>query len=264
MTKLNRAAIAESLDRTPSPLYLQVAALLRQRIEKGEWLLGQRLPSIEVLATNIPVAKLTIRQAIRELETEGLVICKHGSGTFVAKDVSNQRWYRVATDWKSLIDEISEGTQKTLQVQTPTSDPELIEGNGRLAQSYRFFKRLNLKDGLPYGFMSYHIATNVFERDSEAFISGPVLPTLGRLKQVQIASAKQTMSVATADPEASTLLQIPLNVPIVRAHRVVLDAEGVAIFVSQLTYRGDYVRFEIDLMPPVLNRSRKPSGRKGK
>ena len=243
-----KSAIAASLDRTRLPLYLQAAALVRQRIEKGEWKLGERLPSIEQLAEDIPVSRLTLRQGLACLEQEGVIECRHGSGTYVARDLSNQRWYRVATDWDSLVNEISEGTQETLKVSGPPAFPEVLASEGRLAASYRYVKRLNLKEGAAYGFMTYHLASAVFDRAPARFLSAPVLPTLAKLPQLRIKHARQTMQVATADPEASSLLQIPLSFPVVLARRVVIDAAGVAIFVSHITYRGDYVRFEVDLM----------------
>jgi GntR family transcriptional regulator len=110
-------------------------------------------------------------------------------------------------------------------------------------------RRLNLKDGVPYGFMSYHLAQHVFKMASAAFLTGPVLPLLARLKTVRIKSAFQTMLISTADAEASELLRVALNTPVVLARRIVLDAKSTAIFVSDITYRGDRVRFDVDLLP---------------
>lgn len=259
---MGKASVAAALDRTPLPLYLQAALLLRQRIEKGEWKVGERLPSIEQLAKEIPVARLTIRQGLAHLEREGLVECRHGSGTYVARDLSNQRWYRVATDWDSLLSSIAGGTQETLKVDKPPPFPDVQASEGRLAESYRYFKRLNLKDGVPYGFMTYHLASAVFDRDPARFLAAPVLVTLAELPEVRMQRARQTMEVATADPEAASLLQIPLNMPVVLARRLVVDDAGVAIYVSRITYRGDYVRFEVDLMPDKLSRPGKRKPRK--
>ena len=56
---------------------------LRDAIEGGNYGHGQRLPAERDLATHYGASRATVREALRQLETEGLVIRKVGSGTFV-------------------------------------------------------------------------------------------------------------------------------------------------------------------------------------
>lgn len=67
------------------PAYRQIAAILRTAIEDQRLPAGSRLPSESVLIEHFGVARMTIREAMRELRTEGLVIAKHGRGVFVRK-----------------------------------------------------------------------------------------------------------------------------------------------------------------------------------
>ncbi len=66
-------------------LYLQVADQLRAKIEAGELPPNTRLPASRVLAKKLGVNRITIVNAYAELEAEGLVISRRGSGTFVAE-----------------------------------------------------------------------------------------------------------------------------------------------------------------------------------
>lgn len=68
------------------PLYLQVAEQLRQQIESGELTPHTRLPASRILAKKLGVNRITIVNAYAELEAEGLVTSRVGSGTFVAAD----------------------------------------------------------------------------------------------------------------------------------------------------------------------------------
>jgi GntR family transcriptional regulator/MocR family aminotransferase len=68
------------------PLYLQVADQLRTKIENGELTPNTRLPASRVLAKKLGVNRITIVNAYAELETEGLVVTRMGSGTYVATD----------------------------------------------------------------------------------------------------------------------------------------------------------------------------------
>ncbi len=60
-----------------------IVAELRDGIEGGNYGHGQRLPAERDLATHYGASRATVREALRQLETEGLVIRKVGSGTFV-------------------------------------------------------------------------------------------------------------------------------------------------------------------------------------
>jgi regulatory GntR family protein len=65
-----------------TPLYLQVAALLRARIESGE--LTSRLPSLKTIAQEYGVSHITTEKAMQVLRDDGLVVTVVGRGTFVA------------------------------------------------------------------------------------------------------------------------------------------------------------------------------------
>jgi GntR family transcriptional regulator, arabinose operon transcriptional repressor len=65
------------------PKYQQVYATLRQQIESGQWKRGDRLPSEADLVRQFGASRITVGRAVRELQTEGLVERRAGSGTFV-------------------------------------------------------------------------------------------------------------------------------------------------------------------------------------
>jgi GntR family transcriptional regulator len=65
------------------PPYRQIAAALRAAIGAGQLVAGDRLPSESELVERYGVARMTARQAIQELRTEGLVVAEHGRGVFV-------------------------------------------------------------------------------------------------------------------------------------------------------------------------------------
>src|SRR5215467_15981348 len=62
----------------------EVAATLRGRIAHGELRPGMRLPSERALAARLNVSRVTVVRALTRLRLEGLVVTRHGSGTFVA------------------------------------------------------------------------------------------------------------------------------------------------------------------------------------
>ena len=67
-----------------TPLYVQVATLLRERINSGE--LTSRLPSLRTITQEYGVSHITAEKAVQSLRESGLVVTVVGRGTFVKKD----------------------------------------------------------------------------------------------------------------------------------------------------------------------------------
>ena len=70
------------------PMYLQIMEQIRQRIAVGDWAQGQELPSIRTLAVSLRVSVITVKRAYLELESEGVIVTRHGKGSFVAGRVA--------------------------------------------------------------------------------------------------------------------------------------------------------------------------------
>jgi GntR family transcriptional regulator len=66
------------------PIYQQVADGIKELIARGELLKGTPLPPVRQLAADLGVNLNTIAVAYRELQKEGLIVVKHGSGSVVA------------------------------------------------------------------------------------------------------------------------------------------------------------------------------------
>ncbi|MEV0383390.1 GntR family transcriptional regulator [Nonomuraea sp. NPDC050643] len=66
-----------------SPVYAQIAELLRARIERGEWEPRQRLPSVTHLEQEFGVARQTVLQALGVLRDLGIVYTVRNRGSFV-------------------------------------------------------------------------------------------------------------------------------------------------------------------------------------
>ena len=65
--------------------YLQLAAILRSRIESGELPPGAKMPSIIQLADHYQIARVTAHKGLRVLVDEGLAVVSPGRGTYVRR-----------------------------------------------------------------------------------------------------------------------------------------------------------------------------------
>ena len=74
-----------------TPIYLQIAAILRRQIQRGEIAPGRPVPSETQLMGEHGVARLTARKAVRVLADEGLVEVVQGRGAFVIPENERTR-----------------------------------------------------------------------------------------------------------------------------------------------------------------------------
>ena len=70
-------------------LYEELKEILRSKVEDGTFGIGSRVPSIPQLSTQYNVSDITVRRALADLEQEGVLVRRHGSGTFVSDANSN-------------------------------------------------------------------------------------------------------------------------------------------------------------------------------
>ena len=63
------------------------------------------------------------------------------------------------------------------------------------------------------------------------------------------ASARQLLTISTADLEVARHLETHLNAPVAEVRRVFTDPERRVIYLAEVTYRGDFVHMEMDLKP---------------
>jgi GntR family transcriptional regulator len=75
----------------PRPIYQQVADGIKELIARGKLAEGASLPPVRQLAADLGVNLNTIAIAYRELQKDGLIVIKHGSGSVVASREATER-----------------------------------------------------------------------------------------------------------------------------------------------------------------------------
>ena len=235
------------LDKAELPLYVQLADLFRQRIVKGIWREGETLPSLEKLVAEFGVARVTVRQAIERLTRDGLVSPQRGRGTFVTGAPRADRWLKVETTLENLA-ELYRDTQPTiLVIDEAKRMPRLAEGDGVAAERYVYMRRVHAHEGRPYCVIDIYLDAAIFARHPARFRRETVIPLLLAMPSVQIVSARQMLTISTADVEVAQHLGIRVNAPVAEVRRVFAGPGRRVLYLAEITYRGDYVHLEMDL-----------------
>ena len=243
------AAPSTRFSESPVPRYVQLADLMRQRIARGVWPQGHRLPSLEELMAEFGVARVTVRQAVDLLAREGLVSPQQGRGTFVTGAPARDRIINVVTSLAALARVYEDTQPRIVNVDESVGSPPLAGGEGQPAPGYAFMRRVHLRDGHPYCVINIWLDERIFRKAPEAFRKKTVIPLLTSMKGVRIAAARQVLTISSADMEVARLLELPMNAPVAEVRRIFHDAAGTVIYLAEVTYRGDAIRLEMDLQP---------------
>ena len=133
-----------------SPIYLQIAATMRKCLGDGALAVGVLLPPERVLCAHFRVSRMTLREACRVLEVEGLIERQRGRGTFVA----SPRVRKQQQDMRSFTEELSRrgirASSKLLSFQCTVPPAEVREFFGiPEGEEVYEIRRLRYGNGIP-------------------------------------------------------------------------------------------------------------------
>lgn len=246
---LRSQPVSSPLGDSPIPLYLRVADILRDRIYRGVWPTGTRIPTLEALAEEFGVARVTVRQAVQLLTKESLLDPRRGRGTVVTNHERSPKVVVMQTSLRSLGAMYDSTSPTILTFDESQGTPPVSPWAGKLGTGYVFMHRLHFTEGQPYALIRLHLLSKIFQRAPDAFRTRAVIPQLLKMKSVHIHRAHQTMSIGSADAETARLLRVLPGTPVAHVARVFLDADDLILYLADVIYRGDWVKWEIDLQP---------------
>ncbi len=231
-----------------SPLYTQVADVLRQRIVKDVWPVGARIPTLPALAAEFAVASITVRQAIQLLKNEGLLSPEQGRGTFVRAKPAQHPRMQIATSLRKLAELYRANAPRLIPLEEGIRAPGIEPGEGTPAPKYRYIRRVHERERQPNSVISAYLDERVFRLAPQRFRKEVIVSVLVDLPGVRIGSARQTLTVGAAGAETARALNISVNAPVAEIRRVFRASDGTVIFVGELAYRGDFIRLDMDLL----------------
>ncbi len=232
---------------SPFPLYWQVEHDLRQRIEAGVWHPGDRLPSEQELSDLYGASRITIRQALGNIASDGLVSREPGRGTFVQDQKNTQAMRLTASFTEEMMKLGVRIDTKVMLQQTEPASKEVAEAFG-IAEGDQVHRvdRLRLTEGTPLAVQRAALPMRRFPRLVTADLSGSLYQHLGEEYGVVPSDADEVIKVCLAgDVEgASASLEVDANHPCFLIERVSFDSDGPIDF-SRSIVRGD--RYTIHL-----------------
>lgn len=231
------------------PLWYQVSQSLRASILGRSPQEPLRLPTEERLAGHYGVSVLTMRQALKELEDEGLITRHRRRGTFIEPSAQRGAPVRLLGSVDTIVAQQSGMTTELLDHGSVPVPAELTEYFPDLAEVGTYHRlRGDEKTGEPTNHARNYVRPELAALiDPQDLVRWPMTKVLRDVVGVRISRITDTVEARLADPETARLLQVPLLSPILHYTGIVHGEDGRALDVARIHYRGDRFSFTVTL-----------------
>ncbi len=231
------------------PLWYQVSQSLRASILGRSARDPLRLPTEEQLAGHYGVSVLTMRQALKELEDEGMISRHRRRGTFIEPDVQRGAPVRLLGSVDAIVAQQSGMTTELLGHGTASVPAELAEYFPDLVEVATYHRlRGDEETGEPTNHARNYVRPELAESiDRHDLLRRPMTKVLRDVVGVDISRITDTVQARLADPETARLLRVPLLSPILHYTGITYDDTGRVLDVAVIHYRGDRFSFTVTL-----------------
>jgi GntR family transcriptional regulator, N-acetylglucosamine utilization regulator len=238
-------------ESNPIPKYLQISAWLKELIQTGRYAAGERLPSEIELSKTCGVNRNTLRQAITELTTAGLLRKEKGTGTFVSSPS--------AAGLKHKLERISSFRdmlgQSGIAARTEVIGRRIVDADDYVARSLFLgtnkkvlvVRRVRAGNGTPYIYEESYLPADMFEGILDLDLTGSMYDIISEHFGIVLARSKQNISAVNLIPKIAKILKVPVNSAAIFAESITFDAKSIPIELLYSYYRGDKYTLEIEL-----------------
>ncbi|MFF0201719.1 GntR family transcriptional regulator [Streptomyces sp. NPDC005017] len=231
------------------PLWYQVSQSLRASILGRSPRDPLRLPTEEQLAGHYGVSVLTMRQALKELEDEGLISRHRRRGTFIEPGVKRGAPVQLLGSVDAIVAQQSGMTTTLLDEGRAAPPAELAGYFPDLAEVATYHRlRADEKTGEPTNHARNYVRPELADLiDPADLVRWPMTKVLRDVVGADISRITDTVEARLADPETARLLEVPLLSPILHYTGVTYDTAGRPLDVVVIHYRGDRFSFTVTL-----------------
>jgi GntR family transcriptional regulator len=229
-------------------------ALVRDEIlgMLDELQVGDALPSERRLAQELKVSRPTLRAVIDELVREGLLLRRHGSGTYVAEPK-----IALPLTMTSFSEDMS---RRGMRPSSRVVGFELQSAGAKLGQRLQIspvdevwvITRLRLADDETMAIEWLHAPRRLLpELRREELATHSFYELLRVRSGITIASGTQTIEPTVTSPEEAELLSVPVHSPAFLFERTTQSDGGEVVEFVRSVYRGDRYRLVTELRPAL-------------
>jgi GntR family transcriptional regulator len=245
--KETRVLHNKTIDRfSREKLYIQLTRILLDEISTGRWQPGQRIPTEEEICREHNVSKITVRQAIHNLASEGHLLKLQGKGTYVTGVLSEGCLAMRTLFTEEMFGKEVKVERKILHrgIKIPPSD--VI---GYLRTDDRIYHVLSKRvvNGEPVyleeSFIPCRLVPDIEKLDFSRFSLYSTLQERGMKKIFKVI---QTIEISQAQAENARHLDVTAGVPVLVVHRLLLSSDNTPVAYTRFLGRSDRYKFQTE------------------
>ena len=228
-----------------SPLYSLVETVLASEIADGVLKVGDQLGTEDDLIRRFQVSRITVRRAIQNLVSRGIVEIRRGKGTFVAAPKITQE----LTELSGFVEDMHavgrKPTARVISKEIVTAD-RIVAGRLALTKGERVvrIRRVRLADNVPISFDETYLPLEIGKKIITNNLKvEPIFSLLERKYDVRLIEAEYGLEAVAAETEVAAALRVKQGSPIFLIERTSYSTGNRPVDYEKLYYRGDLVRF---------------------
>ncbi|CDX38052.1 GntR family transcriptional regulator [Mesorhizobium sp. SOD10] len=240
-------AMLRESSQSGAPLYLQLRRSIEEAVNRGLIGPGDALPSERDIASKADISRVTVRKAVQDLVKGGILVQRHGSGTFVAP-----RMERVEQSLSRLTSFTEDMARRGMTVRSvwldrglyaPSPDEMMVLGLSSTELVARV-ARLRIANDTPLAIERAALSASVLP-DPEA-VGSSLYAALGMTGNRPVRAVQRISATNLGDADAR-LLEVPPGVAGLQIERISYLASGKVIEFTRSVYRGDAYDFVAEL-----------------
>ncbi|MFJ1467454.1 GntR family transcriptional regulator [Massilia orientalis] len=242
-------ATFRAIEPSAVPLYSQVRERLRERIADGTYTPHARLPSESEIGTLLGVSRITVRQALGDLQKEGVIVKVPGKGTFVAETRPSQELARLEGFGEAM-------SRKGHRIVNRVVKHALVEASPLVAARLRVapgapvteIHRVRWLDREPVSFEITYLPPAIGERlRGENLAERDIFLILEADYGIALGHADIQICAINADAALASALRVDPGAALLRIERLTWTADGVPLDFEYLYVRGEAFQYALRL-----------------
>jgi GntR family transcriptional regulator len=232
---------------SPVPLYTQIKEILRSRILDGTYKAHDQMPSESELTRSFGVSRITVRQALGDLQKEGLVFKIHGKGTYVSQPKAFQNIGKLQGFGEAMG---SMGYETFSQVVSFKEVPADMTVSRKLGiaenEMVSEIRRVRYLNRSPISLDVSYLPKPVGERlIKEDLAHRDIFLILENDYGYSLGQAELQIEAMLADESLGRLIHVEEGSPVLRIERLTFTTDNRPLDFEYLYYRGDAFQYRL-------------------
>jgi GntR family transcriptional regulator len=228
------------------PLYYRVANHLRNRILGGIYKTGEKIPSESELCNEFSISRITVRQALKLLEDQGMLLRKQGIGTLVNEKINFQpisfSGYIEDIIFQVLPARVIDFKKEEIEPQTEIKKILKLKANEKVIKLERIRSIDNKINCYAINYIPLDIGNNINEENLNEYTLIELIDMTSIVKE-----AKQTITAIKADDVIAEKLKIQIGDPVLFSEYIMYDKDNKALNLARVHYHPERYNFTVKM-----------------